>query len=185
LSNSELLKKVSTVRLTLRLQSDLVDYIKRYAPKKDLTINGMITNILSKNVAYDETIDVIPNIILPHDLFFALVSKLKESDVEEIAKEGPKVIKKIFDIVGLQYDIDHVINDYFVILAKHCKWFEFTYKVTGDRYRLVFCTGMNSKWVTFLQHYLRAIIESFNILITKESNHAGIIVFEFLHKDYH
>lgn len=182
--SSELLKKVSTVRLTLRLQSDLFDYLKRYASKKDLTINGMISNILSKNVIYDETTDVISNIMLPHDLFFSLVSKLKESEVEEISKEGPKVVKKIFDIMGLQYDIDHVIHDYFAILAKHCKWFEFTHKVTGDRYRLVFCIDMNLKWATFLQHYLRTIIESLNIIITKESNHAGIIVFEFLHKDY-
>lgn len=144
----------------------------------------MITNILSKNIAYDETVDVLPNMILPHDLFFVLVSKLKEPDVIDIAKEGPKIVKKIFDIVGIQYDIDHVIYNYFVMLSKYCKWFEFSHKISGDKYRLVFCAGTNTKWITFVQHYIRTIMESLDIIITNESHHAGIIVFEFSHKDY-
>lgn len=177
----EILKKISTNRLTLRLQSDLFETLKINANKKDLTINAMITNVLYKNLAYD-TIDVLPNMVISQDLFALMISKIKESDVTDIAKDGPKVVQKLFDILGLPYEIDHVIYNYFVLLSKYCKWFEFTYKITSDKYRLVFCTGTNARWSIFVQNYIRAIIESLKIIIKNESHHAGIIVFEFSHK---
>lgn len=182
--NVEILKKISTNRLTLRLQSDLLDVLKQNAHKKDLTINAMITNILHKNVAYDETVNVIPHMIVPHDLFFSMVSKIPESGMDDIAKEGPSIVKKLFDIMGLQYNIDHVIYNYFAILDKYCSWFEFSHKVMGNNYRLVFCTGNNSKWSIFVQKYVRIILESLKIIISNESHHGGIIVFEFTHKNY-
>jgi len=178
----EVLKKISTNRLTLRLQSDLFETLKTNANKKDLTINAMITNVLYKNFAYDETVDVLPNMVIPQDLFALMMSKIKESDAIDIAKEGPKVVKKLFDILGLPYEIDHVIYNYFVLLSKYCKWFEFSYKITSDKYRLVFCTGTNVRWSIFVQNYIHAIMESLKIIITNESHHAGIIVFEFSHK---
>ncbi len=180
----EILQKISTNRLTLRLQSDLLEVLKQSAHKKDLTLNAMITNILHKNISYDETVNVLPHMIMPYDLFFSIVSKISESDMNDVVKEGPSVVKKLFDIMGLPYDIDHVIYNYFVILAKYCNWFEFSHKVTGNNYRLVFCTENNSKWTLFVQKYVRIILESLKIIISNESYHAGIIVFEFSHKNY-
>ncbi|MGI0059519.1 MAG: hypothetical protein ACREBJ_07100, partial [Nitrosotalea sp.] len=178
----EIFKKISTNRLTLRLQSDLLEVLKQSAHKKDLTLNAMITNILHKNVAYDETVNVLPHMMVSHDLFFSIVSKISESDMSDIAKEGPCIVKKLFDIMGLPYDIDHVIYNYFVILDKYCRWFEFSHKSMGNNYRLVFCTGSNSKWSIFVQKYVRIILESLKIMISRESHHGEIIVFEFSHK---
>src|SRR6185437_15859588 len=90
----EILRKISTNRLTLRLQSDLLEILKQNAHKKDLTLNAMISNILHKNIAYDETVNVLPNMIIPHDLFFSIVSKIPESEMEDIVKEGPRIVKK-------------------------------------------------------------------------------------------
>ena len=180
----EILRKISTNRLTLRLQSDLLEILKQNAHKKDLTLNAMISNILHKNIAYDETVNVLPNMIIPHDLFFSIVSKIPESEMGDIVKEGPRIVKKHFDILGLQYKIDHVIYNYFVMLGKYCNWFEFSHKVSGNNYRLVFCTGNNHKWSVFVQQYVHAILESLKIIISNESQHAGVVVFEFSHKEY-
>lgn len=175
---------MSTNRLTLRLQSDLLEILKQNADKKDLTLNAMITNILNKNVTYDETVNVIPNMIMPHDLFFNIITKIGEPDLNEIVKSGPNVVKKLFDIMGLQYDIDHVINNYLTTLSKYCNWFEFSYKITGNDYRLVFCTGTSSNWATFVQQYVKTILESLKIRVTNDSINDGVIVFEFTHKNY-
>ena len=180
----EILRKISTNRLTLRLQSDLLEILKQNAHKKDLTLNAMISNILHKNIAYDETVNVLPNMIIPNVLFYSIVSKIPESEMGDIVKEGPRIVKKHFDILGLQYKIDHVIYNYFVMLGKYCNWFEFSHKVSGNNYRLVFCTGNNHKWSVFVQQYVHAILESLKIIISNESQHAGVVVFEFSHKEY-
>lgn len=87
---------MSANRVTLRLQSDLLEILKQNADKKDLTLNALINNILNKNITYDETVNVIPNMVIPHDLFFNIITKIEEPDVNEIVKSGPNVVKKTF-----------------------------------------------------------------------------------------
>jgi len=181
----EILDRTSTNRVTLRLQNDLLEVLKREATKTDLTLNAFINKVLNKNVTYEENVNAILNVVFPHDFFLLIVDKLKESDIKELADRGPGVVKKLFNVIGMQYDVDHVIHNYFAVIGKYCKWFEFTHKVTHNKYRLVFCADANSpKWVQFLKLYIKSILESAKVVITNESQHDGIIVFEFTYKGY-
>lgn len=180
----EVLKKSVTNRITLRIQNDTLEVLKNDAEKKDLTLNALVNKILVKNVAYAENVNVVETMIMPHELFFIMVEKMKNSELIEIAKEGPRIVKKIFDIMGVSYDIDHINANYFAVLDKYCNWFEFSHKVTGSKYRLIFCISSNDKWAGFIQNYVRSILESLKIVISNESNSDGIIIFEFTHRDY-
>ena len=180
----EILERTATNRITLRLQNDILEILKREAHKKDLTLNAFINKILSKNITFEENVNSTPTMILPHDLFIMMLNKVKESEVKEIAIDGPRVVKKLFNIMGLPYDIDHVIHNYFMVLSKYCNWFEFSHKITGGKCRLVYCVGPDAKWVTFVQQYVKGILESLKLIITNESQHDGILVFEFSHKDH-
>ena len=180
----EVLKKSVTNRITLRIQNDLLEVLKNESEKKDLTLNALVNKILVKNVAYAENVNVVETMIVPHELFHIMVEKMKNSELIEIATEGPRIVKKIFDIMGVPYDIDHTIANYFIVLDKYCNWFEFSHKVTGSKYRLIFCTGSNDNWSGFIQNYIRSILESLKIIVSSESNSDGIIIFEFTHRNY-
>ena len=175
----EVLERTSTNRVTLRLQNEILEVLKREATQKDLTLNAFINKILNKNIAYEENVNAILNVVLPYDFFLLIVDKLTEHDITELAKKGPGIVKKLFNIIGFQYDLEHVIQNYFVVIGKYCKWFEFSYKVSHDKYRLVFASDSTKKWVTFLRFYIKSILESMEIVITSESQHDGIVVFEF------
>ncbi|HXU95606.1 MAG TPA: hypothetical protein VFP45_04130 [Candidatus Nitrosotalea sp.] len=178
------MKKSVTNRITLRIQNDLLEALKNESEKKDLTLNAMVNKILVKNVAYDENVNVVETMIIPHDLFHIMIEKMKNSELIEIATEGPRIVKKIFDIMGVSYDIDHTIANYFIVLDKYCNWFEFSHKIIGSKYRLIFCTGSNNQWSGFIQNYIRSILESLKIIVSSESNSDGIIIFEFTHRNY-
>lgn len=180
----EILERTSTNRITLRLQNDVLEALKREAHKKDLTLNAFINKTLSKNITFEENVNAVPAMILPYDLFIMMLDGLKESDIKAIAIDGPRIVKKLFNIMGLSYDIDHVVHNYFMVLAKYCNWFEFSHKISAGKYRLVFCAGSNEKWVAFLHQYIKGILESLKIIITNESQHDGIIVFEFSHREH-
>lgn len=173
-------KPSSTNRVTLRLQNELLDILRNEASKKDLTLNAFINKVLNKTVLYEENVNAILNVVFPHDFFLLIVDKLSESDIQELAERGPGVVKKLFNILGMQYDIDHVIHNYFAVIGKYCKWFEFSYKVSRDQYRLVFCADYTSpKWVLFLNVYIKSVLESLKVAVKSESLQDGIIVFEF------
>lgn len=180
----EILKKSVTNRITLRIQNDTLEVLKNDAEKRDLTLNALVNKILVKDVAYAKNVNVVETMIIPHELFLIMIEKMKNSELVTIAKEGPRIVKKIFDITGISYDIDHINANYFTVLDKYCNWFEFSHKVIGSKYRLIFCAGSNDKWAGFVQNYVKAILESLKIIISSESNNDGIIIFEFAHREY-
>jgi hypothetical protein len=69
----EILEKTSKSRITLRLPTDILESLKTDACKKDLSLNVLISNMLSKNIMYDETVNLILNIIIPYDLLSVIV----------------------------------------------------------------------------------------------------------------
>lgn len=179
----EILARQPTNRVTLRLQNDILEVLKREASKTDLTLNAFINKVLNKNIAFEENVNVTLNVVFPHDFFLSIVDKLNERDIQDLAEKGPGVVKKLFNIIGMQYDVDHVIHNYFAVVGKYCKWFEFSYKVARDRYRLVFSADSSTqKWSLFLKYYIKTILESLKVSITSESMQEGIIVFEFTNK---
>ncbi|MDE2590985.1 MAG: hypothetical protein KGL95_15115, partial [Patescibacteria group bacterium] len=100
------MERTPTNRITLRLQNDVLEILKREADKKDLTLNAFINKVLNKNITYEENVNAILNVVLPYDFFLLIVAKLNEDDMKELAQKGPGIVKKLFNILGMQYDID-------------------------------------------------------------------------------
>jgi hypothetical protein len=171
-------------RVTLRLQTDLLDTLMEEANKRDLTLNALINRTLSRTASYDNSVNVVQCLTMPHELFLEIISEIPQNSIREIGKGGPRIVKKLFSIMGIKYDIEHVIENYFTILGKHCGWFEFSYKEQFRNYRLVFCAGKDPKWSAFVQAYVKNILDSLKIVSINDTIHDGIVVFEFTYKDH-
>lgn len=177
----QVVKRVPT-RVTLRLQTDLVDTLMEEAQKRDLTMNALINRILSKNVSYDNNVNLVQCLTMPQELFLEIINEVPQDSIQEIGKGGPHIIKKLFSISGIKYDLEHIIENYFSILGKYCGWFEFSYKEQFGKYRLVFCAGKDPKWSMFIKAYVKNILNSLKITTINDSIHDGVIVFEFSNK---
>lgn len=176
----EVLERTPTTnRVTLRLPHQVLEVLKKEAEKRDLPLNALVTKILYKNISFELHTKAMPSITMQHDLFMKVIDKVDEAHMEEIAKEGPNIIRKLFKILGLEYNLDHVVYSYFDVVGKYCGWYDFTYEIKRDKYRLIFNTQLNSKWTRFLLTYMRAILESLKIHVDDESVNDSIIVFEF------
>jgi hypothetical protein len=171
-------------RVTLRLQSDLLESLMEEAQKKDLALNALINRTLNRITSYDNNVNVIQCITMPHELFLEIINQIPENSISEIGKGGPRIVKKLFNILGMKYDLEHVIENYFTILGKYCGWFEFSYKEQFRKYRLVFCIGKDPKWSMFVQAYVKNILDSLKIVPINDTIHDGIVVFEFALKDH-
>lgn len=180
----EILEKTTNSRITLRLPNNLLESLKTTAHNKDLSLNTLISNILSKNKIYGETINLIPNVVIPYDLLSVIVQEMNDSDMLVISKESPLIVKKLFDIMGVVYDVDNVIRNYFMLLSKFCNWFEFSYARKGKKYRLVFSTKKDAQWIKLIQNHVKTILQSLKIDMSNEYVRDDIIVFEFFYKEH-
>ena len=170
----------STNRITLRLPKSTLDELKKEANEKDLPLSSLLVKILNKNVSFERRYKSIPTIIMSQNLFLTIIDSMDESMMQKIAKMGPKTVKKLCTISGWKYDIDSIIDNYFVTLAKYCSWFRFKHEVNQTNYRLVFETHMGERWTKFLSIYVRSILESLKIHIDDESTDDGVIIFKFV-----
>lgn len=170
----------STNRITLRLPNSALNVLKKEAEKKDLPLNALVTKMLIKIVSFDMQLDAMPTIIMSHALFTKLIDKIDEASMEEISKEGPNLIKRLFTILGLRYELNEIIDNYFAMLGKYCGWYKFSSNINNARYRLVFETQLGLPWTKFLIAYIKNILESLKIHIDNESLHDNVILFEFV-----
>src|SRR5574342_630734 len=168
-----------TNRVTLRLPNQVLEILKKEAEKKDLTLNALVTKILFKNASFELHVKAIPNITIPPEIFIEFINKCDNSTIEEIAKNGPAIVRKLFRILGLEYDLDNIIYSYFEMVGKYCEWYSFTHEKKYNKHRLVFNTVLGPKWTNFLSIYAKSILESLRIRVDEASVNDGVIVFEF------
>jgi hypothetical protein len=171
-------------RITLRLPNRVSSTLKKEAERRDLPLNALITKILFKNVSFDMQINSLPSVTMSDFLFSRMIDKLSTKDLEEIAKEGPDAIRKLFAIQGIEYKLDEIIENHFVMMSKYCGWFSFTNNSKNDKYRLIFETQLGSKWMQFLSLYVTNILESLKIHIDNKSIHENVLVFNFIKRQY-
>jgi len=169
----------TTNRVTLRLPNQVLEILKKEAEKKDLTLNALVTKILFKNASFELYVKAVPNMTIPHEIFIEFINKSNNSAIEEIAKNGPSIVKKLFRILGLEYNLDNVIYSYFEMIGKYCEWYSFSHQIKHNRRRLVFNTMLGPKWTVFLSIYAKSILESLKIHVDEVSVNDGVIVFEF------
>lgn len=168
----------STNRITLRLQNRILQTLKEEAEQKDIPLNALIASILTKNLIIQNNVNLLPNIIIPSVLFTKTWENLDDKTLEELAKDGATVVKRIFAIQGTPLRLEEVIDKYFAVLAKYCGWFKFSYASKEHDFRLVFETNGASKWTRFIAAYLKSILAELGICLEKESIDDNIIVFE-------
>lgn len=175
----DIAEKSGADRITLRLPMRVSSPLKKEADRRDLPLNALITKILYKNVSFDMQINALPSVTISDFLFSRMIDKVPNTDLEEIAKEGPDAIRKLFAIQGIEYKLDEIIENHFVMMSKYCGWFSFTNNVKNDRYRLIFETQLGLKWMQFLLSYVANILESLQIHIDNKSIHENVLVFNF------
>jgi len=169
---------VSATRTSIRVPHNLLKVLKDEADKKNVSLNAIITKILDKYILCDLRMNTIPSITMSQALFFLILEKLNFSQKEEVTRKAIQTVKDMFTVLGVEYNLQNVLDEYFSMLGKHCGWFTFHYDKDENHFRLVFETELGPEWLKFLQFYVRAILQSLKINIDNESTTNSVMIFE-------
>lgn len=123
--------------------------------------------------------NALPSITMSQNLFSIILEKLDTSEKAEVANRGIQTIKNLFTILGLEYSVQNVLDEYFTTLGKYCGWFKFHYENDDNHYRLVFETELGTNWIEFLRVYVKTILSSLQVDVSNESKADSILIFEF------
>ncbi len=169
-----------TNRVTVRLPNHVIAELEKEADKKDLPLSSLMAKTLNKAVSFDMKHRSISKIVVPESLFGAMLNELPESSVRKIAEGlGPKLARKTMLATEMKWhDLDSVIENHFLPLAKYCDWFQFDCRKSLNSYILTFTTkSSSSKWVDFLSTYVKSILESMKANVTETIIEDDTIIF--------
>lgn len=176
---------VSATRTTIRLPNDTLKVLKDEASKKDVSLNAIITRILHKYILCDMRMNALPSITMSQALFSIILEKLNTPQKEEAARQAIQTVKNVFTILGIEYNLQNVLDEYFTILGKYCDWFTFHYEKNGNHLRIVFETELGPGWIKFLRLYVHAILQSLKINVNNESTADSVMIFEITNVTQH
>ncbi len=147
--------------ISLRVDHEMKVRAESDAKKRRLNLNSMLNLILARYYALDDVIDQAEAVPLSKPLFTALLNAIQTPEIERIGRElGPKVVRQTFAFLGLSYDLEGLIENYFEPLSSFTRWFTFNKVGTGANRRLVFRHQYGRKWSEFLRQYLGGIVKS-------------------------
>ena len=169
-----------TNRITLRLPESILKKLKTESDEKVLPLNAIINRILTKHVMFDMRINKLSGIITPQDLLSNIIDKLDETQKEELAQQGPQIVKKLFTMLNVQYNVKNVIEDYFIMLGTYCGWYKFHVDSENNHYRLIFESDLGKEWITFLSLYVNCILKPLKVHVENEFIDDSTLVLEFV-----
>jgi hypothetical protein len=170
----------STNRMTLRLPNSLLEELKKESSEKDLPLSSLAVKILNKHASFERRFGMVSTVLLSEALFAIIVENMDESTMEKTTKLAPKIVKKLANLGGFEYEIDSIIKNYFTTVGKYCGWYKFKHEIDHVNHTLVFETNMGQKWAKFVSKYIRSVLESLKVHISDESIDDNVVIFKFI-----
>jgi len=149
------------VHVSFRIPTEVKAALEMEAKRRRTNVNSLVGQILAKYTSFDRIIEHIEAIPLNKPLFVGILDKIELGEMEEFGKElGPKLVKKTFAFLSLEFDIDGLIQNYFEPVSMYSRWYSFNVAGSGVNRRLLFEHPFGAKWSAFLKLYLGGIIRS-------------------------
>ncbi|MCE2507373.1 MAG: hypothetical protein J4F36_13095 [Nitrosopumilaceae archaeon] len=165
-------------RFALRLTNDNLNTLQNKTNKTNTSINTLLNELVGRTTTLDGLRKKFVIVGFTDDIVKEAPPDLPKSKVEEIAKRHVKVVKKEFNLSEYEYNLENVVNNFFMILEQELSWFNFNYSSKNNRVKLIVETEFGQKWISFLTVYLKEFFLSLKVSVDSEEVVDGVIIFE-------
>ncbi len=149
------------VHVGYRILSKVKTGLDREAEQRGINVNSLVGQILAKYTSFDRIADHVEAVPLNKPLFMGMLSAIEVGEMERLGRElGPKLVKKTFAFLSLEFEIDGLIEHYFRPLSTYSRWYSFNVAGSGPNRRLLFEHPYGPNWSAFLKQYIGGIIKS-------------------------
>jgi hypothetical protein len=152
---------VKFIHVSIRIPVSVKARIDKDAEHQHTTFNSLTSRILEKYTTFDTIAEHVNAIPVNALLFAGILEDAYVEHLERLGKElGPKLIKPTLVFLGLQYDIEGLIRNYFEPMSSCSRWYSFAVIGSGPNRKLMFERPHGPKWSAFLKAYISGIIKA-------------------------
>jgi hypothetical protein len=149
------------VHVSFRILVEVMADLTREAKRRAINVNALVGQILAKYASFDRIVEHVEAVPLNKLLFMGMLDAIEIGEMERLGRElGPRLVKKTFAFLSLEFDIDGLIQNYFLPVSMYSRWYSFNIAGSGANRRLMFEHPYGPKWSAFLKQYIAGIIKS-------------------------
>jgi hypothetical protein len=154
-------ERVEYVHVSVRIPITVKLALDEDVKLKHMNFNSLVSYVLTKYTTFDKIAEHVHVIPLNLPLFSGVLQEMPVDRLIQLGRElGPKLIKQTFTFLGLEYDVDGLIQHYFEPMSYFSGWYTFTVIGSGQNRRLLFEHPHGPKWSAYLKTYISSIIKA-------------------------
>jgi hypothetical protein len=172
---SEQKERVRTETVTLRIEQDSVDDLRKESKQKTQDIHVLINKILRDYITWQKPSKIGGNIPFSKGLLFRIFDNISEELMDKIAQDYVKYeLKDQLLILGRQYNLQSYLDAV-------CSWceacgFPYRYDETNDADVYTIRFDLGEKWSRFFGKFVHVIAEHFKVKNLKQEVINGTVI---------
>lgn len=137
------------------------EVLSEEAEKKFLSVSSLLNQIIRRYVLFTRFNERPSAIVLPYNVFDALIDHISDEDLAEIGKKtGATVIEENILQRGKPSNFDTITWLLETIYDSYNNWFNFTRSTINGEERIHFTHQLNTKWSQFLGSCMESVFKS-------------------------
>ncbi len=170
-------RRKKTVLKTIRMTEDVSSTIERDAEKKNTTVNGLISAILTKYVEWDrfaENFDFIP---FSRGFLKSILQAADEAKLMELAEEQARIgMREAIRFWYTKVDVDSFVS-WMALQSKYGGFSKSEIRSDGRNYSILIDHGLGGPWSKFSERWVkRGMVNSLGISPKIETTENSIII---------
>jgi hypothetical protein len=153
--------KASSEGLSLRIDSDILNAIRKEALQKDISVNTLLNQITKQYVQWYSHAAAAGFVTIRKQSLIKLINRLEEAEISNIAKEISKESKDFVLFLRSEYNLESVL-DVIQTWIRICAY-KYRSEINSNTQLHIIQHDMGKKWSFYLAEVFRYIFEALEV----------------------
>lgn len=169
-----------SVPITFRVYADLLQTLREYASREDLSSNTLLNKILKRWTAFELSVRPMNPVVLPSNFFLALLNMAGGTEWESLKQRMiPELAKTLFSLTHDTTRSEEIVN-HLEFMSKYSGWFSLQVfkNNAGAGAKFILKHSCGTRWSLFLKEYLEHIIKTYyhGLPVSLETNDDYLLI---------
>ena len=154
-----------TLLRTIRITNELEDILQRDAKFKRISVNALITSIMTKYAEWDRYRERFDAIVLNPRGLSAILESVSDEKIEAIARElGSALSREFMLLLYKKIDLESYV-EYLSLLCRYGGFAHFEVEKGGREYTITLLHTYGQKWSTYLMSFVDEVMKTHSAVV--------------------
>jgi hypothetical protein len=146
--------KEKTLIRTVRIPKSLDALLRKDAKTKRITVNALISSIMTKYAEWDRYNERFAVISIKRDAFRSILGMIEDDKIIRVSKEIGTQIPKQFILFWFKKTTLETYLEYMSLVCRYAEFAQYEVDTDGNNYTMTLLHDLDEKWSLFLKNWI-------------------------------